>query len=95
MNTREAYKKGIENASNTYHRKFETLSENMRDSVQKQDKINEQNHKLQKQILDNEERIDRELDNIYEILGEERMPGTLGSAVVMPNTKLSPLSRTF
>lgn len=86
MNKREAYKKGLEDTSNSYHRKFDSLSEDMKNSIQKQDKINERNYKLQSQMIDNEERMDKDLDRIYEILGEERIPGTSGSAIVTPNT---------
>lgn len=86
MNKREIYKKGINDASNSYHRKFDCLSEELRDSISKQDSINEKNYRLQKQMIDNEERIDMELDRIYEILGEERMPGASGNATITPDS---------
>lgn len=41
---------------------------------------------VQGELIKNVERMDADLDRIYEILGEERMPGQEGSAVVMENT---------
>lgn len=87
MNKREIYKKGIEDASNSYHRKFRQLSENMSDSIQKQDEINERNYRLQNKMIDNEERMDKDIDKLYEMLGEEREPGTSGNATYTPHAE--------
>lgn len=54
----------------------------MRDSLSKQDSINERNYNIQKQLIMNEKRMDTDLDRIYEILGEERVPGSSGNAEV-------------
>ena len=41
MNKKEIYKQGVSNASSTYQRKFNQLSEMMRESIEKQNNINE------------------------------------------------------
>jgi hypothetical protein len=41
---------------------------------------------VQGELIKNTERMDADLDRIYEILGEERTPGQEGSAVVTENT---------
>lgn len=37
---------------------------------------------VQSELIKNAERMDADLDKIYEILGEERVPGQEGQAVV-------------
>lgn len=81
MNRKNAYKKGINDASESYHRKFDCLSEEMRESIQKQDCINSRTYRIQKELILNEERMDADLDRIFEMLGEERIPGNTGSAI--------------
>lgn len=87
MNKKEIYKQGVSNASNTYQRKFNQLSETMRDSIEKQNNINERNYRLQNQMIDNEQRMDEDIDKLFETLGMQRIPGTSGSAVVTPNSR--------
>lgn len=55
MTKSDIYKKGINDASESYHRKFDYISEEMRNTLKKQDGINERNYQMQKQILDNED----------------------------------------
>ena len=86
MNRKEAYKKGINDASESYHRKFDFISEEMRETIKKQDCFNAQTHRIQKELIKKGERMDTDLDRIFEILGEERVPGTTGEAVVTPNS---------
>lgn len=81
MNKKEAYKKGMNDASESYHRKCDFISEQMRDSIKKQDCINSKNYRIQKELIKNNERLDADLDRIFELLGEERVPGSAGNAV--------------
>ena len=86
MKKTEVYKKGIQDASDTYREKFGLLRGHISESQKKQDGINKKNHLIQSEIIKNTERIDADLDRIYEILGEERTPGEVGNAVVTENT---------
>lgn len=81
MNRKDAYKKGINDASESYHRKYDCISEEMRESINKQDCINTRTYRIQKELIQNEERLDADLDRIFEMLGEERTPGNMGNAV--------------
>lgn len=87
MKKQDVYKKGIDDASNTYREKVGSLDEHFIESQKKQDGINIRNHKIQGELIKNTERIDADLDRIYEILGEERTPGEMGQAVVSGKTK--------
>lgn len=82
MKKQEIFKRGMKSASESYHRKFDYLSEELKNSVSKQAQANERNHELQKKLIDNEERLDKDLDKIYSLLGEERTPGTFGNATL-------------
>jgi len=85
MNKRDVYKKGINDASDVYREKYGTLREDISQMQKKQDNINSRNHMVQGELIKNAERMDADLDRIYEILGEERIPGQEGSAVVTEN----------
>lgn len=87
MKKRDVYKKGINDASNVYREKYGTLRENISQMQKKQDNINSRNHMVQGELIKDAERMDADLDRIYEILGEERIPGQEGSVVVTENAK--------
>lgn len=82
MKKTEIYKKGINDASDVYREKFGILRENISEIQKRQDNINSRNHMVQSELIKNAERMDADLDKIYEILGEERVPGQEGQAVV-------------
>ena len=86
MKKSDVYKKGINDASDVYREKYGTLRENISQVQKKQDNINLRNHMVQGELIKNAERMDADLDRIYEMLGEERMPGQEGSAVVTEST---------
>lgn len=86
MKKTEVYKKGINDASDVYREKFGVLRENISESQKKQDGINSRTHIVQRELIKSAERMDADLDRIYEILGEERTPGEVGNAVVTENT---------
>lgn len=86
MRKSDVYKKGIKDASDVYREKYGTLRENISQVQKKQDSINSRNHMVQGELIKNAERMDADLDRIYEILGEERIPGQEGKAVVTENT---------
>lgn len=82
MKKAEAYKKGINDASDIYREKFGKLKENISETQKRQDSINSRNHFVQSELIKNAERIDADLDRIYDILGEERTPGQEGQAII-------------
>lgn len=86
MNRKDAYKKGMNDISESYQRKFDGLSEKMKESINKQDCINSKTYRIQKELILNEERMDADLDKIFEMLGEERIPGNMGNAVATQNS---------
>lgn len=85
MNRRDAYKKGINDVSDVYREKYGVLREDISQVQKKQENINSRNHIVQGELIKNAERMDADLDRIYEILGEERVPGQEGKAVVTEN----------
>lgn len=86
MKKTEVYKKGINDASDVYREKFGILRENISETQKRQNSINSRNHMVQSELIKNAERMDADLDKIYEILGEERIPGQEGQAVVTEST---------
>ena len=86
MNKNEIYKAGRNDAAESYKRRYEELADREKAMIEKQEQQNETNHKIQQQLIENEERMDKDLDKIYQILGEERVAGTSGDAIIDENS---------
>lgn len=86
MIKRDVYKKGMRDASNTYREKFNRLRQNEAEMRNARESIDLKNQYIQSELIKNAERVDEDLDRIYEILGVERTPGKEGDAVFTENS---------
>ena len=80
MNKKEVYKEGINVASEVYEEKLSSMQKNLKENNKRQDNVNTRNHMIQNELIRNTERIDEDLDKVYDMLGKERIPGNAGSA---------------
>lgn len=79
MNKKEVYKEGINVASEVYEEKISSMQKNLKENNKRQDNVNTRNHMIQNELIRNTERIDEDLDKVYDMLGKERIPGNAGS----------------
>ena len=87
MGSNDRYRNGMNDASRIYDRQYRDLEGRIKDSLDKQDKINERTHRLQSEMIDNEERMDQDIEKIYDFLNIDRTPGSSGTATVGENTE--------
>lgn len=74
MNKKEVYKEGINVASEVYEEKLSSMQKNLKENNKRQDNVNTRNHMIQNELIRNTERIDEDLDKVYDMLGKERIP---------------------
>ena len=86
MNNKDAYRKGIQDTSESYNRRFNEASEWMMDILEKQKRNNENTHQMVHDLAENQELMDQKLDRLYDLMGGVK-PGITGSAVVLPNSQ--------
>ena len=87
MGSNDRYRNGMNDASRIYDRQYRDLEGRIKDSLDKQDKINERTHRLQSEMIDNEERMDQDIEKICDFLNIDRTPGSSGTATVGENTE--------
>lgn len=82
MKKKDFYNKGLKDASDIFDRKFNEVSVDMKEGFQCFKDAAAIDREIMGQIINQNEKLDMDIDKLYKFLGEEREYGDLGNAIV-------------
>lgn len=78
---KKSYNKGVEDGSRAHEEKYRTLNEARCESERKQEEINKQSRRLQGEMINDLEKHNKEINELFSLVGEKRNCGESGNAV--------------